>query len=85
MGEHKNNQNARLAAAGQLTKPDTTNRPIQVNIAINKTTGRVVIIYNQQINNAQYTLPQLAHHLGALVHSARMIDPTFMSEEITLK
>lgn len=85
MGEHKRNLNSQLASAGKLAKPTTTITQLKADVAVNKTTGQVVIIYNQKIDNAQYTLQQLAHHLGALVGAARMIDPTFMVEEITLK
>lgn len=84
MGQHKTNLNSQLASAGKLAKPANEVKPLHADICMKHDSAQVVIIYNQKVENALYTLPQLAHHIGGLVGAARMIDPTFMADEIKL-
>lgn len=82
MGEHKRNLNSQLASAGKLAKPTNEVKPLRADICVKKDTDQVVIIYNQKIENAIYTLPQLAHHIGGLLGAARTIDPTFLKDTV---
>lgn len=84
MGDHKRNLNSQLVSKGKLDKPSIAMTPLKASICVNKDNASVVIIYNQTVDNAQYTLPQLANHLGALVGAARLLDKTFMEKEIIL-